>query len=71
MKDKCNASIERTLELSREMLELANQGDGFREDIGCGVLFGTLRDCAYKLQSLAEAEISEHKLRNKWPEHIS
>ena len=71
MKDECNASIIRTVELSREMLALADEGDGFREDVGCGVLFGTLRDCAYKLRSLAEAEISEHKLHNKWPEHIA
>lgn len=71
MNDECNVAIKKTLELSREMLALADEGDNFREDVGCGVLFGTLRDCAYKLRALAEAEISEHKMQGKWPEHVA
>jgi hypothetical protein len=42
------------------MLELADAGDAAREDVGCGVLYGVLRDSAYKLQRLAEAERQAH-----------
>jgi hypothetical protein len=42
------------------MLELADAGDAAREDVGCGVLYGVLRDSAYKLQKLAEAEQEAH-----------
>jgi len=49
-----------------KMMELADEGDSNREDVGCGVLFGTVRDCAYKIQSLAELEIAEHKRKKKW-----
>jgi hypothetical protein len=42
------------------MLEVADQGDAAREDVGCGVLYGVLRDSAYKLRSLAAAELEAH-----------
>ena len=66
MKDHCNETINRALELVRELMVLADEGDISREDVGCGVLFGTVRDCAYKIRSLAESEIAEHKKRGKW-----
>jgi len=66
MKDHCNEAINRALELVRELMILADEGDISREDVGCGVLFGTVRDCAYKIRNLAESEIAEHKKRGKW-----
>lgn len=66
MEDECNKNLERALELARALLALADAGDAHREDVGCGVLYGTLRDCAYKIRALGEAEIAEHKRKGKW-----
>lgn len=63
----CNKNIEMTLDLARKMLELAQSGDDYREDSGCGVLFGVLRDSAYKIIKLAEAEKSAHVAKGFWP----
>ena len=55
--DQC---LERTLQLAERMLRLADSGDAVRDDPGCGVLYGVLRDSAYKLKQLAEAEQQAH-----------
>lgn len=55
--------IERTLELVGKMIEIADEGDRTREDSGCGVLYGVLRDSAFKIKKLAEDELEVHALR--------
>ena len=55
--DQC---LQKTLELAERMLRLADNGDAVREDSGCGVIYGVLRDSAYKLKQLAEAERQAH-----------
>jgi len=72
MDPKCNENLLRSLEMARQLLILADQGDEYREDVGCGVLYGTLRDCAYKIRGLAESEIAVHKSKGKWriPESV-
>lgn len=62
----CDESIRKTLGLVHTMLELADEGDAVREDSGCGVLFGVLRDSAFKLKKLAEAERDAHKRKGWW-----
>jgi len=47
------------------MLILADEGDAVREDAGCGVLYGVLRDAAYKIKQLAENEREAH-IRKGW-----
>jgi hypothetical protein len=64
----CDKSIKKTLGLVDTMLELADEGDAVREDSGCGVLFGVLRDSAFKLKKLAEAEKDAHKRKGWWKE---
>ena len=64
----CNLHIAKTLELVEEMIYLADQGDTDREDNGCGILYGILRDSAYKLQKLAEEEKQNHIRKGWWPE---
>lgn len=64
----CNRHIVRTLELAEEMLALADQGDSDREDSGCGVLYGVLRDASFKLRKLAEEEKLSHIRKGWWPE---
>ena len=62
----CDESIMKTLGLVDSMLELADEGDAVREDSGCGVLFGVLRDSAFKLKKLAEAERDAHIRKGWW-----
>ena len=63
----CNLHIEETLKLVEEMIYLADQGDMHREDNGCGILYGVLRDSAYKLKKLAENEKKNHIRKGWWP----
>jgi hypothetical protein len=66
MSRSCNKNIVRVLRLSRDMMLLADRGDETRQDTGCGVLYGTLRDSAYKIRRLAEEEIQTHKRVGLW-----
>jgi hypothetical protein len=62
----CNEKILRTLELVERMIEVADEGDIVREDAGCGVLYGVLRDSAYKIKKLAEEEKEKHMKKGWW-----
>ncbi|MGD9366568.1 MAG: hypothetical protein PVH87_12795 [Desulfobacteraceae bacterium] len=68
MKKPCDQNIRRTIQLTREMLRLAHQGDEDREDTGCGVLYGVLRDSAYKILQMAEEEKRRHQAKGWWQE---
>ena len=67
MNDRANENVQETLALAERMLALADRGDGDREDVGCGVLYGTVRDCAYKIMQMAEAELQAHDREQKAP----
>ena len=62
----CNESIIKTLDLVKVMLNLADEGDSVREDSGCGVLYGVLRDSAYRIRRLAETEKEAHIKKGWW-----
>lgn len=64
----CDTNIKRTLDLVNEMLKVSDKGDIEREDSGCGILYGVLRDAAYKLKKLAEAEKDKHIQKGWWKE---
>jgi hypothetical protein len=64
----CNHNIRKTLHLVDEMIRVADKGDIEREDNGCGILYGVLRDSAYKLKKLAEQEKEKHILKGWWIE---
>ncbi len=64
----CNELLGRTLLLTDMMVELADLGDGARIDVGCGVLYGLLRDSAYKIRKVAGQEKEDHISRGLWPE---
>lgn len=64
----CDKNIKRTLSLINHMIRLADRGDAEREDVGCGVLYGVLRDAGYKLKQLAEKERSAHQKKGWWNE---
>lgn len=50
------------------MIKLAHDGDDDREDTGCGILYGMLRDSGYKIKQLAEAEKRNHIAKGWWDE---
>ncbi len=66
----CDENIKATFQLVEKMIELANQGDADREDAGCGVLYGVLRDAAYRVKKLAEQEKKTHIRKGWWKEDI-
>ncbi len=65
---RCDEMLRRTLALTEAMWEIADQGDSAREDVGCGVLYGVLRDSAYKIRKLAEEEREAHIRKGWWRE---
>lgn len=60
----CDEMIQITLTLASRMAEVADEGDRVREDAGCGVLYGVLRDSAYKIKQLAELEWERHQRKS-------
>ena len=64
----CNHNIRKTLNLVDEMIKVADKGDIEREDNGCGILYGVLRDSAYKVKKLAEQEKEKHISKGWWIE---
>jgi hypothetical protein len=64
----CDESIKKTFKLVEDMLDIADEGDAVREDNGCGVLYGVVRDSAYKIKKLAEAEKEAHIRKGWWKE---
>ncbi|HDZ90010.1 MAG: hypothetical protein JRJ09_16245 [Deltaproteobacteria bacterium] len=62
----CDESIKETIVLAEQMLKAADRGDAVREDNGCGVLYGILRDSAFKIKKLAEAERDAHIKKGWW-----
>ena len=57
----CTKNLERLVRLTREMLVLADEGDRDRDDAHCGIIYGILRDSAYRLRKLAEEEVLRHR----------
>ncbi|MBU0674799.1 MAG: hypothetical protein KJ950_09175 [Proteobacteria bacterium] len=63
-----NLCIKKVLELAREMIILADEGQGAAEDDGCRLLYSVLQDCAYKIRKQAEEEREGHCRTGKWDE---
>jgi len=64
----CDRNIKKTLILVKDMLKLAHKGDIDRQDNGCGILYGVMRDSAYKLKKLANEEKEKHIKKGWWKE---
>lgn len=65
----CNENIQSTLQMVEDMIRLADKGDSEREDVGCGILYGILRDAAFKLKQVAEKEKNAHMRKGWWDKH--
>ncbi len=61
MENSCQRHLQQAYDLAEKLLALADEGDATRQDVGCGIVFGTMRDCGYKLQTLVAKEIEAHK----------
>ena len=61
MSERSDQNIQRVIDLTREMLALADEGDRDRNDNSCGILYGILRDMAYRLRNLADEECEKHR----------
>jgi monoamine oxidase len=59
--------LQKTLDLVERMTRLADEGDAVREDDGCGVLYGIIRDAAFKIRRVAEQERAAHVRKGWWP----
>jgi hypothetical protein len=68
MSDPPNENLRRVIRLTHEMLALADEGDQYRDDASCGILYGLLRDSAYRLRRSAQEECERHKAAGKWAE---
>jgi|GEM_PF-2961392 len=53
-------NLRRALRLTRVMLALADEGERDHRDARCAILYGTLRDMAYRLRRMAEDELARH-----------
>jgi hypothetical protein len=61
-----NSNISEAINLARKLMFLADKGDLQREDESCGVLYGIIRDCAYRIKAEAQKERSLHEARGVW-----
>jgi hypothetical protein len=62
----CDESIKKVIELADKMLNLSDEGDAVREDTNCGVLYGVIRDTAYRIKRMAEDERDAHIKKGWW-----
>ena len=54
----CQESIDKIFELVNTMFEVSNEGYADREEPGFGLIYSVVRDSAYKIKKLAEAQQS-------------
>jgi len=54
-------NLQNVIQICYQMLEIADRGDAYRQDSGCGAVYGRLRDAAYKIRIQAEQELSLHE----------
>lgn len=62
----CNKHIVETLEAVRNLIILADEGERDAEDDSCMVLYGVVRDSAYRIRLQAEKERERHIGEGKW-----
>jgi len=66
MKKACNSFIERAMGLAQELVLLADEGEAVSEDNSCVLLFGIVRDCAYRVRRQAQGERERRRLLGLW-----
>jgi hypothetical protein len=66
MKQTCNTHLHKALDLVKQMIILADEGESVCSDNGCAVLFGIIRDCAYRIRMETEREMDVHLSKGIW-----
>lgn len=61
--DRC---LEKALEMARQLAILADEGEADCCDDSCAVLYGVIRDCAYRIRGRAEQERQHHRAGAVW-----
>lgn len=59
-------NIDAAIRLACTLSALADRGEACARDDGCFVLFGVVRDCAYRIKGRAEQERAAHRRRECW-----
>ena len=59
-----NEHIFKALKIAGDLMSLANKEDALRDNIGCGILSGVMRDCAYKIRQQVTRECRIYKAAN-------
>ena len=65
---RCDHNIKETFQLVDRMIDLANKGDSDREDAGCGILYGVLRDASSRVSDHHMKERQSHIQKGWWKE---
>ena len=63
MSSLCDRNIVKALALARRLNALADEGEQGSEDNGCALLYGIMRDCAYRIKTEAQRERALHRTR--------
>ncbi len=66
MTSPTDSHIAEALRIADELNRLADCGEECAQDNGCPVLFGVIRDCAYRIKGRAEQEREVHIRRELW-----
>ena len=61
-----NRCIRQALVIARDLRRLADEGEASCQDDSCAVLYGIIRDCAYKIRGRAELERKTHERQGVW-----
>ena len=56
-----DGNMKTALKLVEDMKSLADKGQDESRDYGCAMLYGVIRDCAYKIGAYAEREQTIHQ----------
>ncbi len=65
MEAGANPWIRKALAACDRLNLMADKGEAKADDDGCAVLFGVIRDCAYKIRGRAERELNLHKRQGR------
>jgi len=61
-----NENIVKALDLAKQMIVLSDEGGAACDDDSCIMLYGVIRDSAYKIRQLAEEEREGHRSKGRW-----
>jgi hypothetical protein len=68
MLQPCNKHLKKTIQIAHQLIDLAEKGEAESKDNGCAVLYGVVRDCAYRIRMEAERERTAHEALGDWEE---